>query len=154
MKRRFSVLALVTALSACTMVSAEMQPVPITASNETVGTTVVRRPVPEPVPLPMAAGPPALSTAAALPRAIVVPPNTQYVCVTGGNGERQQGSIEFPKEVADLCKRHPEMGPCKYERDACRRSNGRVYAANGVESTKQTEAEYDRRVMRVEFKSN
>jgi hypothetical protein len=46
------------------------------------------------------------------------------------------------------------MGPCKYERDGCRRSGGRVYAANGVEITKQTEAEYDKRVLRVLFKAN
>ena len=46
------------------------------------------------------------------------------------------------------------IGQSKYERDVCRRSNGRVYAANGVEITKQTETEYDKRVMRVVFKSN
>jgi hypothetical protein len=86
--------------------------------------------------------------------AIVVPPNTQYVCVSETSGVRQQTSIEFSAKVAALCRKHPEMGPCKYERDVCRRSNGRVYAANGVEITKQTEAEYDKRVMRVVFKSN
>ena len=36
----------------------------------------------------------------------------------------------------------------------CRRSGGRVYAANGVEITKDTEAEYDRKVMRVRFKAS
>ena len=85
---------------------------------------------------------------------IVVPPNTQYVCVSETNGVRQQTSIAFSAKVAALCRKHPEMGPCKYERDACRRSNGRVYAANGVEITMKTEAEYDKRVMRVMFKSN
>ena len=84
----------------------------------------------------------------------VVPPNTQYVCVSETNGVRKQTSIEFSPKVAALCRKHPEMGPCKYERDVCRRSNGRVYTGTGVEITQQTEAEYDKRVMRVVFKSN
>ena len=46
------------------------------------------------------------------------------------------------------------MGPCQYERNVCRQAGGRVYAANGVEITMQTEAEYDKKVMRVRFKSN
>jgi hypothetical protein len=36
----------------------------------------------------------------------------------------------------------------------CRRSGGRVYAGGGVEITLQTEAEYDKKVMRVRFKAN
>jgi len=46
------------------------------------------------------------------------------------------------------------MGPCQYERDVCRRSGGRVYAAGGVEITQATEAEYDKKVLRVRFKAN
>ncbi|MDQ2963896.1 MAG: hypothetical protein M3R31_12180 [Pseudomonadota bacterium] len=46
------------------------------------------------------------------------------------------------------------MGPCQYEREACRRSGGRVFAADGKEITKQTEAEYDQRVLRVKINSN
>jgi hypothetical protein len=53
-----------------------------------------------------------------------------------------------------MCAKHPEMGPCQYERDICRRSGGRVYAAGGAEITAQTEAEYDKKVMRVRFKAN
>ena len=53
-----------------------------------------------------------------------------------------------------LCKRHPEMGPCQYERDLCRRSGGRVFAANGQEITRQIEDEYDRKVMRARFRAN
>lgn len=96
MKRAFVVLALMSALVACVVPPTEIQPVPITPSNEIAGATVVRRPIPEP----------------ALPAVSATP------------------------------------------RDVCRRSNGRVYTANGVEITKQTEAEYDRKVMRVVFKSN
>jgi len=51
-----------------------------------------------------------------------------------------------------LCARHPEMGPCQYERNVCRNSGGRVYAAGGVEVTLQMEAEYDRKVMRVRIR--
>lgn len=154
MNRPYSVLALVMALAACSMPPTEIQPVPITPSNEIAGAAVVRRPVPEPVLPPVSAAPPVLPTVAAPASGIVAPPNTQYVCVSETNGEPRQTTIEFSKTVANLCRRHPEMGPCKYERDVCRRSNGRVYTANGVEITKQTEAEYDRRVMRVVFKSN
>lgn len=77
----------------------------------------------------------------------------QYVCVSETNGERQQTSIEVSKKLPELCSRHPEMGPCKYERDVCQSSSERLCAANGVEITKPTEAEYDRRVMRAVFKS-
>jgi len=53
-----------------------------------------------------------------------------------------------------LCKRHPEMGPCQYERQACRRSGGRVFAASGEEITLATEAEYDKKVLRARFRAN
>ena len=46
------------------------------------------------------------------------------------------------------------MAPFQYERNVCRRSGGRVFEANGTEITMQTEAEYDKKVMRVRFKSN
>jgi hypothetical protein len=46
------------------------------------------------------------------------------------------------------------MGPCQYEREVCRRSGGRVIAADGKEITKATEAEYDRKVMRVRFRGD
>ena len=40
------------------------------------------------------------------------------------------------------------------ERNACRSQGGRVFAANGSEITMATEAEYDKKVRRVTFKSN
>ena len=46
------------------------------------------------------------------------------------------------------------MGPCQYERNISRGSGGRVYAADGTEITLATEAQDDRKVMRVRFKSN
>jgi hypothetical protein len=80
---------------------------------------------------------------------VVVPPNTLYVCVVDTQGVRQQTAIEFTAKVGALCRQHPEMGPCKYERNACRRGGGRVFAANGVEITPLIEADYDKRVLRV-----
>ena len=90
----------------------------------------------------------------ATPAAIIVPPGELYVCVSEANGVRQTTVIEFAPKVHALCAKNPEMGPCQYERNACRSRGGRVYAANGVEITMQTEAEYDKKVMRVRFKSN
>lgn len=154
MNGAFSLLAVTIALSACTMSPLETQSLQTTPANETRGAAVVRRPIQETVP-PAVGGEATKTPNAYTPlAAIVVPPNTQYVCVSETNGVRQQTAIEFSTKVAALCRKHPEMGPCKYERDVCRRSNGRVYAANGVEITMQTEAEYDKRVMRVVFKSN
>jgi hypothetical protein len=80
-----------------------------------------------------------------------VPPGYLYVCVTEAAGERRQEAIDFPPKVDALCAKHPEMGPCQYQREVCRRGGGRVYEASGSEITLQTEAEYDRKVMRVRF---
>jgi hypothetical protein len=99
--------------------------------------------MPAPRPPPVSAG--------TLP---ALPANALYVCVTDGNGQRQHVAIEFGPRVLELCRKHPEMGPCQYERDVCRRSGGRVFAANGTEITAAIEAEYDRKVMRVRFRSN
>jgi hypothetical protein len=81
-------------------------------------------------------------------------PGTVYVCVKELAGQTQQTAIELAAEVATLCRKAPEMGPCQYERATCRRNGGRVFAVDGTEITLQTEAEYDRRVMRVRMKSN
>jgi hypothetical protein len=154
MNRVFPLLAIAIASSTCTMPTLQREPVPIASTNEIRGAAVVRRPIPAPVPSSVASEPAKVLDTPAPLAAIVAPPNTQYVCVSETNGVRQQTSIEFSTKVADVCRKHPEMGPCKYERDGCRSGNGRVYTANGVEITKQTETEYDKRVMRVVFKSN
>jgi hypothetical protein len=115
-------------------------------------TAVERHPLPDsPTPAVASAIPGRPSTSAAQP-AIVVPPNTLYVCVVDVDGVRKQTAIEFAPKVGELCAKHPEMGPRQYERNACRRSGGRIYAANGREITMATEAEYDKKVMRVRFK--
>ena len=76
------------------------------------------------------------------------------MCVVEGKGERQQTAIEFTPKVGELCRKHPEMGVCQYEREICRSHGGRVFAANGAEITKLTETEYDKRVMRVRFRAD
>ena len=146
MTRRWWTLATVVALAACT----PREPVPITPPGETAGAPVVRRIVPEPAPAPSAV---AKAAPAAAPPA-VFPADAIYVCVAESGGQRTETVIAFSPKVGALCRKHPEMGPCQYERDICRRSGGRVYAAGGFEITNQVEAEYDKKVMRVRFKAN
>ena len=62
--------------------------------------------------------------------------------------------IEYVENVESLCRRHPEMSVCQFERRACRSRGGRVYTANGEEVTPAIEAEYDRKVQRVTFQSD
>ena len=128
-------------------------PLPVTPPEDRASAPVIRRPLPEtPIPTPPEA-PPGILVPAPAP-SIVLPANAQYVCVTDAAGQRQQTVIEFSPKVAGLCRSHPEMGPCQYERNACRRSGGRVFAAEGKEITMATEAEYDKKVIRIRLKSN
>ena len=122
---------------------------PVTPPQEVASSPVVRKALP-PAPLPVPS-PDAGKTAVAPP---VVPAGTLYVCVVERKGESQQTAIEFTPKVAELCRKHPEMGVCQYEREICRSHGGRVFAANGAEITKLTEAEYDKRVMRVRFRGD
>lgn len=131
-------------------------PVPLTAPADVDSAAVVRRAVPP--------EPPAAVVADAKPAPLLpflkptppptIPAGSQYVCVSGSGEARRETAIEFSPKVAELCRKHPEMGPCQYERDICRRSGGRVYADGGTEITLATEAEYDKKVMRVRFKAN
>ncbi len=144
--------ALLSVSAACTQ-EVTKTPLVVTPPEDRAAAPVVRRPLPEtPVPAPPETPPGPLVSPA--PPTIVLPPNAQYVCVTEAAGQRQQTVIEFIPRVAALCMKHPEMGPCQYERNACRRSGGRVFAAEGKEITMATEAEYDKKVMRIRLKSN
>jgi hypothetical protein len=148
MRRVLSSLPLLV-LAAC---SSTPEPLPITPASEASSAAVARRPVPANTPSTPLATSSASATSAIVP--VNVPAGTQYVCITNVAGERQQVAIEFAPKVRELCLKHPEMGPCQYEREACRRSGGRVFEANGKEITRSTENEYDKRVLRVTFKSN
>lgn len=88
------------------------------------------------------------------PNARTSSPDGLYICVTQPAGIRAEAPIAFEPKAAALCARHPEMGPCQYERETCRQRGGRVFAANGQEITRQIEDEYDRKVLRSRFRSN
>ena len=121
------------------------------ASTSADAAAVTRRPIETP-PAAATAPPSALLAAPAPP--IVVPPGVIYVCVTGSGSAMAQTAIEYIPKVDALCRKHPEMGPCQYERNACRGKGGRVFAADGKEITMAIEAEYDKKVRRVTFKAN
>jgi hypothetical protein len=123
------------------------EPIPITPAKDAPTAAVSRRPAEPPPPVVASTTPPAAAV-------VVVPADAIYVCVSGTGASRKETVIEYAPKVDSLCRKHPEMGPCQYERDICRQSGGRVYAAGGVEITMQTEAEYDKKVMRVRFKAN
>ena len=138
--------------AACT--SPAPEPVPITKQGDAAGAAVVRRPIAEPAPPVVASVQQPQSALPSTAAPIAVPAGVQYVCISESGGQRQQTAIEFAPKIRELCTKHPEMAPCQYERNVCRRSGGRVFEANGTEITMQTEAEYDKKVMRVRFKSN
>jgi hypothetical protein len=130
------------------------QPVPITRPGDATGAAVARRPIPEvPPPVDAQSAHPKSGTASAV-APIRAPPGSQYVCVSEAGGVQKRTAIEFSPMVGELCVKHPEMGPCQYERNVCRASGGRVYDASGTEITLHTEAEYDKKVMRVRFRAN
>jgi len=95
-------------------------------------------------PLPKPPAPPPPPPPVALP-ATDLPAGPIYFC--DKNAERTP--IEFEPRVEELCRRHPEMGPCQYERNACRKAGGRVYTSKNEEVTLAVEARYDQRVQRV-----
>ncbi len=148
-------LAGVVVLTACSGPAPDRQPLPTTPPGEAAGAAVVRRALPgtTPPPAPPVAASP-VNPPAAPTLAIAAPPGALYVCVSGAGAQLRQTAIEFAPGVGDLCRKHPEMGPCQYERDACRRSGGRVFAADGSEITRSVEDEYDKRVMRIRLRSN
>ena len=153
MQFRFTIVLLATVLTACAA-APENPPLATTSRSDAAGAAVARRPLETPAIPPVAIAPPTYLVPQQPPPKIVVPPNTQYVCVIDTKNKQQQTAIEFAPKVAALCRKHPEMGPCQYERNNCRASGGRVFAADGVEITMATETEYDKKVMRVRFRAN
>jgi len=159
----FAAMTLAVLVAACSApeprIAVPATPMVVTPPSERADAPVVRRELPEtsvpPIAIPShpetAPATPGVTTG---PVAIVVPGDAIYVCVVDGAGTRRQTVIEFVPKVHQLCRRHPEMGPCQYERNACRSAGGRVFAAAGQEITMATEAEYDRKVMRVRFRAN
>ena len=143
---------LLLAIAACTP-PREPQPAPLTPPASTDAPAVTRRPMEAPPPGAATIPSPGATASPAAPP-VVVPPGVIYVCVTGAGATLAQTAIEYAPKVDELCRKHPEMGPCQYERNACRGKGGRVFAADGSEITMATEAEYDKKVRRVTFKAN
>jgi hypothetical protein len=73
---------------------------------------------------------------------------TRYECITGIGPSVVRAAIALPPGTERICSRFPAMGPCQYERDACRAQGGRVIRFDGTEITKDVEGEYDRQVQR------
>jgi hypothetical protein len=152
MSRIVATIAVILALGGCATAPAPRATLPVTPPQDVASSPIVRAPLaPTPVPAP---APDADKAAAAPFGPVVVPANTLYVCVTDTQGVRQQTAIEFLPKVGALCRKHPEMSACKYERSICRSHGGRVFAANGIEITQLTEMEYDKRVRRVVFRAD
>ena len=149
---RIALLVMLPVTVAGCAVASAADPAPPTEARHVDSAAVERRPLGQsPMPAVVQAVPGGPSARAAQP-VIVVPPNAVYVCVVDVGGVRKQTAIEFAPKVGEICAKQPEMGPCQYERTACRRSGGRVYAANGTEITMATEAGYDKKVLRVRLK--
>lgn len=73
---------------------------------------------------------------------------TRYECVKGKAGAETRAAIAFPEQSGRICARFPAMGPCQYEREACRSGGGRVIRFDGTEITGDVEKEYDKQVQR------
>lgn len=136
-------------LCACTESTPERQPQPGAPTPPVVSRPVLPPATPEPPTPPSPVPAPGATTASVADPPVVIPAGAVYACVVDSAGERQITAIQFVPKVAALCAQNPEMGPCQYEREVCRHSGGRVFAADGKEITKATEAEYDRRVLRA-----
>jgi len=83
-------------------------------------------PAPPPTTLPMPVPAPAI----AMPSLDFLP-GPLYFCAAAG----ERTPIVYEPRVETLCRRHPEMGPCQYERNACRANGGRVFTGRGEEVT-------------------
>lgn len=156
MARRSTLAVIVALLGACaTQTPNPTVPIQPTPPAEIRQAPVARVPVQPPTVAVAPATAPIPSTAEpAMAATLPFPPNVIYMCITEEGGQRKQTAIEFIPRVLDLCRRHPEMGPCQYEREVCRRAGGRVFAADGAEITRRTEEEYDKRVYRARFRAN
>lgn len=128
------------------------QPIAVPPSERPAPGSITPAPVPAvratpaPQPGPEVVAPPAPLV---LP-STVLPPGPIYYCDVGG----RRSVLELPASIESLCRRHPEMGPCQYERDSCRARQGRVYTSLNEEVTRAVETEYDRRVRRVRFQAD
>jgi hypothetical protein len=120
--------------------------IPAPAASVSATPAQAAKPVQPPLP---GALPPAKMSAAdvkSIATTSVLTPDgkARYECAKSSSRE----IIELPSNTLRICSRFPAMGPCQYERDACRAKGGRVIRFDGVEITKEVENEYDRQVQR------
>ena len=119
------------------------------------GGSCPRRPRRRNTPCAAPAAPAAVAPVAPAPPKVALPvvdppPGPLYTCERSGARE----PLALSESVDRLCRRHPEMGPCQYERDQCRKGGGRVLTARNEEVTAAVEAEYDKRVTRVRLQAD
>jgi hypothetical protein len=117
------------------MLLAACQPISQAASTTVAAPQVLASPVKAPQPTPKAVALPSMD----------LPPGPIYFCDVAG----VRSALALPEGSEALCRRHPEMGPCKYERESCRQRGGRVFTSKGEEITRPVEDAYDQRVRRV-----
>ena len=134
--------------------SPQRDPVPITPPADVAKAPVARVPVAPPTTAPPPTAPLGTTAPASRARPRDVSRRRDLCLRERRRTQRKLTAIAFDEKVGKLCRTHPEMGPCQYERNICRGSGGRVYAADGTEITMALEAEYDKKVMRVRFKAN
>ena len=135
---------LLLAALAATLLAACQQAAPPASSPAAPGPEAVA-PSPPPTIVPAIVVPPGVT----LP-SLDFPPGALYVCDMKG----AKTTIDYEARVEKLCRKHPEMGPCQYERNQCRARGGRVYTQKGEEVTLAVEGEYDRVVRRVRFQAD
>ena len=100
----------------CDTMNAPREPLPLTPPADVARAPVARVPL-EPSAVPPIALAPTRPVSPQSPTPpILVPAKTLYVCVNDSDGQRKQTAIDFAPKVGDICRRHPEMGPCQYER--------------------------------------
>ena len=157
--------ALLLCLLVCTLTLPACQretPPPPRAPQVAPSTPIAPAPVVAP-PAPEASPPASAAVAAAESPATVAPqpssdalPSTDfpegpiYFC----DSDATRSPIEMEPKVEQLCRRHPEMGPCQYARNTCRQRGGRVFTAKGEEVTVAVERRYDERVSRVRLQED
>jgi hypothetical protein len=141
-----SAIAIAVLLAACQQAA---PPPAATPAPQTKADVVAAMPTPPPT-APVSVRPALVVPPGVKLPSLDFPPGPLYVCDTASG----KTSIEYEARVEQLCRRHPEMGPCQYERNLCRAKGGRVYTAKGEEVTMAVEAEYDRVVQRVRFQAD
>jgi hypothetical protein len=128
-------------------------PAPTAAPDSTIGAAAVSTNPPAVTAAQPAQSPPpeaaaVVSKTIATTAALTPGGQSRYACVNGSAANETRVAIVLPAGSERVCSRFPAMGPCQYERNACRAKGGRVIRFDDVEITKDVEREYDKQVQR------